>query len=99
MHASLRTKTLSLGFPGSLKKEDVPLKYEHSASLCLSVLSSSPSSHLQAGLKIEKQTGTVEIEEVGKGAVREEFKGGKTAGAGLPVHLKLNWNYGICVDV
>lgn len=31
--------------------------------------------------------------------VREEFKGGKTAGAGLPVHLKLNWNYGICVDV
>ena len=46
----------------------VPLKYEHSASLCLSVLSSSPSSHLRAGLKIETQTGTVEIKEVGKGA-------------------------------
>lgn len=44
------------------------LKYEHPASLCLSVLSSSPSSHLHAGLKIEKQNGTVEIEEVGKGA-------------------------------
>ena len=67
-HASLRTKTLSLGLPESLKKEDVPLKYEHSASLCLSALSSSPSSHLRAGLKIETQTGTVEIKEVGQGA-------------------------------